>query len=73
MASAGAIQRHAQWLTIVQAQAQLEALTQRALHDSPLTAMLARSGCTVDMQLTPPAWMFSSSMGEWRELLHRAA
>ena len=60
-------------LMVVHTQAQLDALKQRALQDSPLTALLTRSGCTVDMQLTPPAWMFSSSMGEWRELLQRAA
>ena len=55
-------------------QAQLDALKERAIHGSSITSMLLSAGCKVDIQLTPPAWMFKSSMGTWmeQELLHRS-
>ena len=55
-------------------QAQLDALKERAMHGSSITTLLVAAGCQVNMQLTPPAWMFKSSMGTWMEaeLLHRS-
>lgn len=55
--------------------AQLRALKEKALQNSPLTAALMQSGCKVNIELTPPAWMFKSSMGDHtlRELLQHAA
>ena len=55
-------------------QAQLDALKEQAIKGSSITNLLLAAGCKVNLQLTPPAWMFKSSMGTWMEaeLLHRS-